>query len=271
MKTRLITSGVAVVLALALIILGSFFSIVVTISLSIVSVILCGEYLSARKLNKDIKVFIGTLVFALLIPILSGTQARFIPLFLYVFGMCVISVVFHRSIAVEDMMFSLVGVTMITVSMSVLNILVLADAKHAAFWVVFALGVPWLADSAAYFAGSYFGKHKLCPNISPNKTIEGAVGGILIGTLSALLIGAIFKLIYGEVTIYYGVLLLIGFVNSVVSIFGDLLFSIIKRSCKIKDFGSIMPGHGGLLDRFDSVIFCIPVIYIFSQFFYLCL
>ena len=72
-------------------------------------------------------------------------------------------------------------------------------------------------------------------------------------------------------TIYYGVLVLIGFINSVVSIFGDLIFSVMKRSCHIKDFGTIMPGHGGLLDRFDSVLFCIPVVYIFSQFFYLCL
>ena len=152
-----------------------------------------------------------------------------------------------------------------------MNTLVWDDPKHAAFWIVICLGIPWLADSAAYFAGSYFGKHKLCPEISPHKTVEGAVAGIIVGTLSALLIGLIFKLIYGDVTIYYGVLVLIGFVNSIVSIFGDLIFSVMKRSCHIKDFGSIMPGHGGLLDRFDSVLFCIPVVYIFSQFFYLCL
>ena len=69
---------------------------------------------------------------------------------------------------------------------------------------------------------------------------------------------------------YYGYLLLVGFIVSAVSIFGDLTFSVIKRSCKIKDFGSIMPGHGGLLDRFDSVVLCIPIVYIFSQFVFLC-
>ena len=271
MKTRLITAGVATALALTIIILGSFFSIIVTIALSLVSVILCGEYLSARKVNKDMKLFLFCLIFALLIPLLSFTEAGYIPLFLFVFGICVLSVVFHKTIKTEDVMFALSGVTLITVSLSTLNILVWSDTDHTAFWVVFTLAVPWIADSAAYFIGSYFGKHKLCPNISPNKTVEGAVAGIVAGTLSSLLIGFIFKLIYGDVTIYYGVLVLIGFVNSVVSIFGDLTFSIIKRSCRIKDFGSIMPGHGGLLDRFDSVIFCIPVVYIFSQFFYLCL
>ena len=271
MKTRLITAGVAIVVALTLIILGSFYSIVVTIALSLVSVILCGEYLSAKKLNKDLKLFIPSLAFALLIPMLSGIKyVCYIPLFVYIFGMCVLSVVFHRSFRTEDMMFSVVGVTLISVSLSALNVLVANDPSRAAFWIVFCLGVPWIADSAAYFAGSSLGKHKLCPEISPNKTVEGAVGGILGGTLSALLIGGIFNLIYGEVTVYYGVLVLIGFLNSIISIFGDLTFSVIKRSCKIKDFGSIMPGHGGLLDRFDSVIFCIPVVYIFSQFFYLC-
>ena len=281
MKTRLITSGIGIVLALAIIILGSFFNIIITIALSLISVILCGEYLSARKLNKDIKLFVTCLFFALIIPLMSYMKEpfdryRFIPMYLFVLTMCIFSVVFHRTTKLEDIMFSLTGVALITVCLSLLNVIVWTDAgtgasaesKHTAFWIIFCLGVPWMADSGAYFAGSYFGKHMLCPNISPKKTVEGAIGGILAGTLSALLIGFIFKLIYGQVTIYYGVLVLVAFFNSIISIFGDLTFSIIKRSCKIKDFGSIMPGHGGLLDRFDSVLLCIPVIYIFSQTFY---
>lgn len=271
MKTRLITAGVALAVALTVIILGSFYSIVVTIALALVSALLCGEYLSAKKLHKDLRIFIPCLLMALLIPLLSATEARYIPLYVLVVGLCILSVVCHKTIRTDDVMFALVGVAVITVSLSALNILVSQDPQHAAFWIVICLGIPWIADSAAYFAGSKLGKHKLCPDISPHKTVEGAVAGILAGTLVTLLFGVIFKLIYGQVTIYYGVLLLIGLINSVVSIFGDLTFSIIKRSCKIKDFGSIMPGHGGLLDRFDSVIFCIPLVYIFSQFFYLVL
>lgn len=281
MKTRLITSGIAIVLALALIILGSYYNIIVTIALSIVSVILVGEYLSARKLNKDFKLFFTCLFFALIIPLMSYMKEpydrfRFIPMYLFVLTMCIFSIVFHKKLKTGDIMFALVGVSLITICLSVLNIIVWTDAgsgaaagsKHSAFWIVFCLAVPWLADSGAFFAGNYFGKRKLCPEISPNKTVEGAIGGILAGTLSALLIGLIFKLIYGQVTIYYGILVLVAFINSIISIFGDLTFSIIKRSCKIKDFGSIMPGHGGLLDRFDSVLLCIPVVYIFSQSFY---
>ena len=165
-------------------------------------------------------------------------------------------------------MFAVTGVVLLSVSLSALNALVWSDKSHTAFWIVFALGVPWIADSAAYFAGSKFGKRKLCPEISPNKTVEGAIAGVLGGTLVTLLFGLIFKLIYGQVTVYFWVLLMVGFINSIVSIFGDLTFSVIKRNCKIKDYGSIMPGHGGMLDRVDSVVFCIPVLYIFSIYFY---
>ena len=270
MKTRLISAGVALAIALFIIILGSFYSIIITIALALLSALLCGEYLSAKKLNKDMKLFIPCLLFAFLIPMLSMTEARYIPLYLLVFGVCVLSVVFHKTTKTDDVMFALTGVTVISVSLSTLNILVGSDPGHAAFWILLSLGVPWIADSAAYFAGSKFGNRKLCPDISPHKTVEGAAAGVICGTIVPLLFGLIFKLIYGDVTIYYGVLVLIGLINSVVSIFGDLAFSIIKRSCKIKDFGSIMPGHGGMLDRFDSVIFCIPVVYIFSQFFYMC-
>ena len=270
MKTRIITAAVGVAVLIALIIFGSFYSIILTIALSLVSVLLCGEYLSARKLNKDIKLFIPCLLFALLIPLLSMTEAKYIPIYLFVLTVCILAIAFHEKIKLDDAMFSIAGVFIITLPMAALNVMACSDASHSAFWIIFNLGVPWLADTAAYFAGNYLGKHKLCPKISPNKTVEGAIAGVLGGTLSALLIGLIFKLIYGDVTVYYGVLLLVGFLASVASIFGDLTFSLVKRSCKIKDYGSIMPGHGGMLDRFDSVLFSIPLVYIFSQFFYLC-
>ena len=278
MKTRLITAGVAIVVAVALIVLGSFYSIVVTIALALISALLCGEYLSAKKLNKDIRIFIPCLVFSVLIPLLSTTHQvneQLLPYFLlaivlFVLTSSILSVVFHATLKTEDMIFAAAGVLLISLSLSTLNMLVLNDPQHAAFWIVISLGIPWFADSAAYFAGSSFGKRKLCPNISPNKTVEGAMAGVLVGTLIPLLLGFIFKLIYGQITIYYGILVLVGFINSLVSIFGDLTFSVIKRSCKIKDYGSIMPGHGGLLDRFDSFLFCLPLVYIFSQIFYFC-
>lgn len=116
-------------------------------------------------------------------------------------------------------------------------------------------------DVFAYLIGRKFGKNKLCPDISPNKTVEGSIGG-LIGTIIVtitytLIINYIFKTNYN---IYYSVL--VGIISSIAGQLGDLTASAIKRYTKIKDFGKLIPGHGGILDRFDSIIFVMPVIYL---------
>ena len=266
MKTRLITAGVAIIVFLAVLIFGEMNSIVLTIAIAIVNAIMCGEYLSAKKLNKNIKLMIPCLLFALLIPALSYTEFRYIPYYLFTLTLVVLAVVFHHSVKIEDFLFAFGGVLLLSVSMAAFTILAASQNRFTSFWVILIVVVPWVSDSAAYFVGNAIGKRKLCPVISPKKTVEGAVGGVICGTLAPLLLGLIFRWIYGDVTITYWILPIIGLLNSVISIFGDLLFSLIKRSCGIKDYGTIMPGHGGLLDRFDSVILCTPVIFIISQF-----
>ena len=124
--------------------------------------------------------------------------------------------------------------------------------------------VSVLGSLGAYFVGSFFGKTKLCPEISPKKTVEGAIGGMVVNMLVLVLIGWIYELLF-PADVNYISMLLIGFGSSVISILGDLSFSLIKRSCNIKDFGQVIPGHGGILDRFDSVIFVSPFVY------YICL
>lgn len=126
-------------------------------------------------------------------------------------------------------------------------------------WLVFLIAFG--TDTFAYIAGNLVGKNKLCPNISPNKTKEGSLGGIL-GSLIIVLIfgyftdaGPVFKLI------------ILSVLASIISQIGDLVASRIKRLAKIKDYGFIMPGHGGILDRFDSIIFCAPLIYYYVKYF----
>ena len=136
------------------------------------------------------------------------------------------------------------------------------------FYVLIAIFAAWASDVGAYFTGTFLGKHKLSPNISPKKTVEGLIGGILFNIGIALFCGFIFTNIWykGNVVARYEVLALIGLVGSLTSVLGDLSFSLIKRSCHIKDFGQVIPGHGGILDRFDSVIFTAPFIYILVSF-----
>ena len=136
------------------------------------------------------------------------------------------------------------------------------------FYALIAVLAAWVADVGAYFAGTLFGRHKLCPEISPKKTVEGLIGGTVVDVLVMLLCGVWFSAVFyqGRVEVNYVTLLLIGLFGSLISVLGDLSFSIIKRSCHIKDFGQVIPGHGGVLDRFDSVIFTAPFVYLLVTF-----
>ena len=268
MKTRLISAAVGIVLCVALMIIGENNPIVINIAISLLTGLLCGELLTAKGLHKEFKVSIPCITFGVLMTLLCTTVYQYIPLYLFAVALFTIMVVFHDSISVDDVMFAFGGTLLITLSMVSFVLVSCGDFGYHSFWIVLTLGVPWLADSGAYFAGVYLGKHKLCPTISPKKTVEGAVGGLVSGAIGSVLIGLVFLLIYNNVNyINFLILVVIGLINPIVSIIGDLTFSIIKRSCGIKDFGSIMPGHGGMLDRFDSIILCAPLVFILSEMF----
>lgn len=117
--------------------------------------------------------------------------------------------------------------------------------------------IAFSSDTGAYFAGTFLGKHKLVPHISPKKTVEGAVGGVTAGALSALLFGLILRAAgFGANLLSLAVF---GIIGSVVAQLGDLTFSAFKRQYSIKDYGNILPGHGGVLDRFDSIYYLAPL------------
>lgn len=118
--------------------------------------------------------------------------------------------------------------------------------------------LAFASDTGAYFIGIRFGKHKLAPSISPNKTVEGAVGGVLFAFIGAFAFGLVLEFGF-HIHVNYVYTVIYGLMGSVGSVFGDLAFSAIKRQTGIKDFGKIIPGHGGVLDRFDSMTVVAPV------------
>lgn len=130
--------------------------------------------------------------------------------------------------------------------------------EDGVFFVLMPLVLAFVADSGAYFAGRFFGRHKLAPIISPKKTIEGAVGGVVCTVVFVLLYGLVLQLAF-DFTVNYLAALVYGVLGSTVSIVGDLTYSVIKRQVGIKDYGNILPGHGGILDRFDSMIVVGPL------------
>ncbi len=145
-----------------------------------------------------------------------------------------------------------------------ISVIMLREMKNGFYICLLALIAPWVTDTFAYFCGRLFGRHKLIPSVSPNKTIEGSIGGIVF--CSAVCAG------YGYVMStqiegmpHFAYFALMGFLVSIVSQIGDLIFSLIKRRYGIKDYGFVFPGHGGVLDRFDSIIATAPLILIVCE------
>ena len=127
--------------------------------------------------------------------------------------------------------------------------------------VFFLLLTVWLGDTGAYYVGKKFGKRKLSPHISPKKTVEGLMGGIAASVITAVTIQMTF---FGELPLIHAII--VGIVLSIAGVIGDLAESLWKRSAAVKDSGTLMPGHGGLLDRFDSVFFTAPILYVYWAF-----
>ena len=138
------------------------------------------------------------------------------------------------------------------------HVLLLSQVESGRRWILFLLLVIFAGDTGAYYAGHRWGRHKLWPAVSPGKTIEGAVGGLISSLAMALFAGKLL-LSLGQAGI--GFLLALGFVMAAVGQMGDLMESMLKRISQVKDAGGLLPGHGGLLDRLDSLIFAFPITY----------
>ena len=143
----------------------------------------------------------------------------------------------------------------------------------AIYFILLILCFAWGGDTCAYFAGRAFGKHKLCPVVSPKKTVEGAIGGVLGTMVFGVIATVIYSIAANRMEAFtrtnigvsmYVVIALLACVAAVLGIYGDLFASVVKRQCGIKDYGRLLPGHGGVLDRFDSVIFAAPVVWMIA-------
>lgn len=137
--------------------------------------------------------------------------------------------------------------------------------EHGKYLVLFAVLLAFVTDAGAYFAGVFFGRHKGVTKVSPNKSVEGYIGGFAVGVLFAVLYGLAAGRIAGD-SVNLLSLALCGLFGTLATEVGDLAFSFIKRQYGVKDYGHLLPGHGGMLDRFDSMLFCAPVVLFIVRF-----
>lgn len=269
MKTRIITAAVLVPLLVALLVFAN--SAVIAVAIAIVSVIGLIEFYRAVGLDKSRLLCVLGCIAGAAIPIISicsgyllhpETSALLIKsaIYIFVFLLFAVMLICHKKINVTDV--ALVVFSLIYIPYFFTNILYIRqmDQGKLLIWLVF-MGA-FLTDSCAYFVGIFLGKHKLCPEISPKKTIEGAIGGTFGCMIFYVLYGLLMKYIF-MTDVSFVKLGVLGLIAAVVSQVGDLTASIIKRHYGIKDYGTIFPGHGGILDRCDSLILVSPVTYLF--------
>ena len=159
----------------------------------------------------------------------------------------------------EDVSKQVLGLVYVAIPISFLSLI--RHSTDGTAWLFFLLFLVFLGDVGAYYAGTYFGRHKLLPSVSPGKTIEGALGGLA----ASVTVGIVFKLVFLpglSLGLCFPLFILVGIIAPA----GDLFESVLKRVGKIKDSGVIMPGHGGLLDRIDALLFAAPVVYLFKEY-----
>ncbi len=197
-----------------------------------------------------------------LINLFKSINYLSIGLFVILFVMFLFIIFNHEKYNVNDIALTVFGIFYV---MFLFSFLVLTrNLNNGVYYIWFVFIGAWGTDTPAYFAGRLFGKRKIIPSISPKKTVEGTIGGIVGCSLlttgyAALLIS--WGVIPAAVTVVPFIIL--GVINGVMSQIGDWGASAIKRHSNIKDYGSIFPGHGGILDRFDSILFVAPIVYFF--------
>lgn len=281
MKTRIITAAVGLVLLAGLLCL--FDTILFDIVVSAICILAIHEVYSAMGLRGRWGIYLPFVPFTLLIMLSNSLRVRtaVLPLaFLFALYLCVYVILQHgrvEFVKLGGLVFFSGVILLYFYSLIYLKRLLPSEQYQgdAVYFILLILCFAWGGDTAAYFAGRLFGKHKLAPVVSPNKTVEGAVGGVLGSVALGLALTAVYTAVSQRLDIFtksragvllYVILALLAAVASVLGILGDLFASAVKRQCGVKDYGTIFPGHGGILDRFDSVMFIAPFVTIVLTF-----
>ena len=262
-KTRLLSGIVLVILALVLIITGEE---ILLAGIGIVSLIGLYELYRVFRMEKSIA---GCLGAALTAIFFCNLEWKFIPdMMIFVIGALVlfmfVYVFTYPKYKAEQMLAAFFGLFYVPVMLSYVYQTRIMENGAYLVWLIFLCS--WGCDTCAYCVGVLIGKHKMTPKLSPKKSWEGAVGGVIGAALLTVIYGFVFQKAMGTTTQDILILAAICAVGAVISMIGDLTASAIKRNYNIKDYGQLIPGHGGIMDRFDSVIFTAPVIYFLAAY-----
>lgn len=283
MKTRIITGVIAALFAIGILVaIGMGYSSYLSPIVSVFSAIAVYEVMRVTKCRN--KVLTGcAMAFSTLVgPYIAFDVGAILPvptavlIIAYVMALLTIMLKWYDKTKFEHVTFALFSSIVVPASIScIFRIIKLGDENpdvfqrsHIVFLLLCGMYAAWLCDTFAYFVGSKLGKRKLAPKISPKKTVEGAIGGIIGPIIVAVITYFICDHFFFRIDTLNVFVVIIGMVvMGILGMLGDLSASVIKRNYGEKDFGTLFPGHGGVLDRIDSFLFTMPALYIFVEVF----
>lgn len=259
LKTRLLSALIGIIAILAVIYLGGIYWRGLILLLGILAYY---EYLQMIRQGGYHPLFPMGYLLVILTIFLHQAGKWFYPALLLLIVLLVIEAVLkYPQVTVIDTALSFFGAFYIGFLLS--YPMQMADMEKSPLIILLALLLTWASDTGGYFGGRFWGKHKLAPLLSPGKTWEGALGGIILTCFTAALFFRFVDMGMGS----WAYVILLGVLASIMAQFGDLFISGMKRHFSVKDTGRIIPGHGGILDRFDSFLLVAPVVFYFYSFF----
>ena len=260
MKTRILAAAVLVPMLIVLVLFAP--KMLAAVVLAVLLAIGSYELLYRTHLLKHSRLVIYASVMAFAVTMWSHAGAihayLLIGLMLYTMVLFAEMMMDHVKVRIEMLALCFFSGAIVPFLLSsLIRILAMNIGRYV---ILIPFAVAFLSDGGAYFVGLKFGRHKLAPVVSPNKTVEGALGGIATAIVGMLIYALVLDLAFPQFQVNYGLAILYGLLGSLAGAFGDLCFSIIKRQTGIKDYGNLIPGHGGVLDRFDSLMMVAPLI-----------
>ena len=266
MKTRIIYGGLLGLGTVLLLIVGSFLPIVFNMACAVLAALAIYELLNNTGFCKSDPLLYVGMGYAFLcsflrnglIPI-TTTKAAFV----FIAVQFVLAIVLNKNVNAQNLLASIFFPLAVGYSLRSLSI-VLSLKYYNIFYFLLIVCFTVFADMGAYFIGVFFGKHKMAPHISPNKTYEGLIGGFGIGMLATFIVCVIFKYVLKLEYIRIWYIMLLSPLFIALGVLGDLIASYFKRQSNIKDYGSVIPGHGGVMDRLDSFLLVGPAFYLIN-------
>ncbi len=274
MGKRIISATVGVALLVAVLFVSDEYKYIFNFVVSLLAAVSVGEIFIATKFVGHKPLLVASIVFAAFVPFTTLVSVQpFVGFVIFAYIIFMLSVMLRKREQIGLREISLLFMLTVLIPFAFSMLVRLRDfglkpeyglaKRDGVYLLLVACCCSWLADTGAYFTGRFFGRHKLAPVVSPNKTVEGFVGGVLFNMLGIWLLSLVYQnYLSARATINMPLVLIIAFAGAFLGTLGDLSASYIKRSCHVKDFGNIMPGHGGVMDRFDSILLVAPFVYL---------